>query len=90
MSVTHFFFLLFATINRLTYAFRYLLGKEGFEHLDPFVPILVSEYSEKELVSCVNYYRERRWIQPYPGHAEELFFLSGGNPYKVMELCKSL
>lgn len=42
------------------------------------------------MASCVNYYKERRWIQSFPGDVDELFFLSAGNPYKVMELCKSL
>lgn len=51
---------------------------------------MIPPYTEKELTSLVNYYRERRWIQPYEGHVEELFFLSAGNPYKIMELCKSL
>lgn len=82
-----FFTLLSLCINVLC---RYLLGKEGFEHLDPFVPILVPQYSEKELLSCVNYFKERRWIVPYEGQVEELFFLSAGNPYKLMELCKCL
>lgn len=72
------------------HASRYLLGKDGFEHLDPFIPILVPSYSEKELVSCLNYFRERRWIQPYKGQDEELFTLTAGNPYKLMELCYSL
>ncbi|KAJ8934079.1 hypothetical protein NQ318_015501 [Aromia moschata] len=44
----------------------YLLGKDGFDHLDPFVPILVPDYSSKELLSCMNYYRERKWVQPFP------------------------
>lgn len=70
--------------------FRYLLGKEGFEHMDPFVPILVSEYTPKEFKSCMDYFRERKWVQPLPGQDEELTFLSASNPYKLMTLCNPL
>ncbi|KAJ8919940.1 hypothetical protein NQ315_006469 [Exocentrus adspersus] len=69
---------------------RYLLGKEGFEHLDPFVPIAVPEYSPKELLSCMNYYRDRKWVQPIEGLDDEMSFVSGNNPYKLMNLCAPL
>lgn len=70
---------------------RYLLGKEGFEHLDPFVPIKIGNYNEKEFESCINYYMNRRWIQNIePGFDKELKFLSDSNPYKLMDICKSL
>lgn len=70
---------------------RYLLGKEGFEHLDPFVPIRASPYSEKEFASCLSYYINRLWLQnTKPGFEKELQFLSNSNPFKLMELCKSL
>ncbi|KAF5289657.1 hypothetical protein FQR65_LT11774, partial [Abscondita terminalis] len=66
---------------------HYLLGKSGFEHLDPFVPVPVLPYSEKEFKSCMDYFRERRWVLPLNGQDEELQFLSGGNPYRLMQLC---
>lgn len=70
---------------------RYLLGKEGFEHLDPFVPVRVSSYSDLEFDRAIEYYLERKWIQnSAPGFDKELKFLSGSNPYQLMELCKSL
>ncbi|KAK9877852.1 hypothetical protein WA026_020082 [Henosepilachna vigintioctopunctata] len=69
---------------------RYLLDKEGFEHLDPFVPIPVENYSSKEFLSCMEYYKERKWIQYYPGMEEELAFISNSNPYKLLELSASL
>ncbi|KAJ7417405.1 28S ribosomal protein S29, mitochondrial [Willisornis vidua] len=46
-----------------------LLGKEGFDALDPFVPILVSNYSPREFESCYGYYLERRWLQHEKGGA---------------------
>ncbi|EFA00920.1 small ribosomal subunit protein mS29 [Tribolium castaneum] len=69
---------------------RYLLGKEGFEHLDPFVPVFVDAYSPKELTSCMDYYRERKWVRYFPQQDEELASLSAYNPYKLMKLCISL
>lgn len=70
--------------------FRYLLGKEGFEHLDPFIPIHVERYSDKELKSCMEYYRERKWVTAYPGQDEEASFTSANNPYRLMELSAAL
>lgn len=69
----------------------YLLGRPGFEHLDPFVPVKQDRYDEKEYASCIDYYLNRRWIQNVgEGFDKELKFLSDRNPYKLMELCKSL
>ena len=70
---------------------RYLLGKEGFEHLDPFIPIKIDAYSDKEFDSCVSYYVNRRWIQNVTeGFDKELKFLSNNNPYDLMDRCKAL
>ncbi|XP_048367237.1 28S ribosomal protein S29, mitochondrial [Sphaerodactylus townsendi] len=44
-----------------------LLGKEGFEALDPFVPIRVDNYTDLEFESCYQYYLERRWLQHESG-----------------------
>nr|CAH7753745.1 unnamed protein product [Callosobruchus chinensis] len=69
---------------------RYLLGRKGFEHLDPFVPILVENYSKKEILSCLDYYKERKWITPFTGLEEEVEFVSASNPYNLMQICASL
>ncbi|XP_023018320.1 mitochondrial ribosomal protein S29 [Leptinotarsa decemlineata] len=79
-----------AAEDHISHLPRYLLGKEGFEHLDPFVPISVSEYNEKEFLSCMEYYRDRKWVQGYPGQDEELRFISTSNPYGLMKMCASL
>ncbi|XP_050328504.1 28S ribosomal protein S29, mitochondrial [Bactrocera neohumeralis] len=74
-----------------SYMPRYLLGKEGFEHLDPFVPVRVDNYSDKEFASCVQYYLDRNWIQKTPeGFDEQLKYLSNKNPYTLMQLTRSL
>ncbi|NWH66001.1 RT29 protein, partial [Geococcyx californianus] len=48
---------------RSAYLPHELLGKEGFDALDPFVPILVPNYSVAEFESCYRYYRHCRWLQ---------------------------
>lgn len=45
---------------------------QGFELLDPFVPILVEQYSEKEIESAIDYYIDRLWINSEKGK----FYLS--------------
>ncbi|XP_071844887.1 small ribosomal subunit protein mS29-like isoform X2 [Apostichopus japonicus] len=41
----------------------YLLGKKGFDHMDPFIPVFVDNYSEKEFESQMAYYDSKSWIQ---------------------------
>ncbi|XP_050840872.1 28S ribosomal protein S29, mitochondrial [Serinus canaria] len=71
-----------------------LLGKEGFDALDPFVPIPVPNYSPKEFESCYGYYLERRWLQHEKARTEEgkaeLRFLSGSNPRQLDRLAGPL
>ncbi|NWV39568.1 RT29 protein, partial [Grantiella picta] len=71
-----------------------LLGKEGFDALDPFVPIPVSNYSPREFESCYGYYLERKWLQHEKAHTEdgkaELQFLSGSNPRQLDRLAGPL
>lgn len=70
---------------------RYLLGKQGFEHLDPFVPVRVDNYTDKEFISYINYYLDRHWISKTPqGFEEQLKFLSNMNPYTLMQLVRGL
>ncbi|KAH8269637.1 hypothetical protein KR018_011372 [Drosophila ironensis] len=74
-----------------SYMPRYLLGKEGFEHLDPFVPIHVENYTDKEFHSYINYYLDRHWINKTPrGFEEQLRFMSNKNPYALMQLVRAL
>ncbi|XP_013773297.1 28S ribosomal protein S29, mitochondrial-like isoform X1 [Limulus polyphemus] len=72
---------------------KYLLGQEGFELFEPFIPICVENYSRKEIESCLDYFIDRLWIQTEEGRTpegkEELIFISGSNPYRLMEICKS-
>ncbi|KAI8792535.1 28S ribosomal protein S29, mitochondrial-like isoform X1 [Biomphalaria glabrata] len=80
--------------ERENYTPLYLLKQEGFEALDPFVPILVPEYTEKEALSTINYYIEHNWIQNAHGRTEEgkkeIIFVSNNNPFKLYQVCTSL
>uniref|UniRef100_A0A669QVY4 Small ribosomal subunit protein mS29 n=1 Tax=Phasianus colchicus TaxID=9054 RepID=A0A669QVY4_PHACC len=71
-----------------------LLGKEGFDALDPFVPILVPNYTEREFESCYQYYLHCRWLQHDRARTEdgkeELRFLSGCNPWQLERLAAPL
>ncbi|KAL1516841.1 hypothetical protein ABEB36_000687 [Hypothenemus hampei] len=81
--------LVIAAEDQTSHLPRYLLGKTGFEHLDPFIPVEVTGFSKKEHQSIMDYFRERKWIQPYQGIDEELYFLSNGNPFYLLDLVKS-
>uniref|UniRef100_A0A672KJ85 Small ribosomal subunit protein mS29 n=1 Tax=Sinocyclocheilus grahami TaxID=75366 RepID=A0A672KJ85_SINGR len=71
-----------------------LLGEEGFDHMEPFVPVSVSNYNEKEFESCYLYYLERNWLQHPHSRSEEgkkeLIFLSNKNPSTLERLCAFL
>ncbi|KAM9686590.1 small ribosomal subunit protein mS29 isoform 4-T6 [Trichechus inunguis] len=79
---------------RTAYLPQELLGKEGFDALDPFIPILVSNYSPKEFESCIQYYLENNWLQhekaPTEEGRKELLFLSNANPGQLERLCAYL
>ncbi|XP_066539643.1 28S ribosomal protein S29, mitochondrial [Hoplias malabaricus] len=71
-----------------------LLGEEGFDSMDPFVPIPVSNYSDQEFESCYLYYTDRNWLQHPHSRTEEgkkeLQFLSNRNPAVLERLCAFL
>lgn len=71
-----------------------LLGKAGFEALDPFFPIQVPNYDELEFESCYQYYIERNWLQHEKARTEEgkkeLQFLSNWNPRELEKICAFL
>ncbi|KAL3204804.1 hypothetical protein MRX96_041187 [Rhipicephalus microplus] len=71
---------------------KYLLGLEGFEFFEPFIPVHVPKYSEKEIDSCLDYYLDRGYIQNPNGWTDEgkaeLKFLSGYNPRELCKVCR--
>ncbi|KAL1140536.1 hypothetical protein AAG570_000466, partial [Ranatra chinensis] len=67
----------------------YLLGKKGFEHIDPFICTSVPELNNLEFNSMLDYYEDRRWLLKPEGR-HELSFLSSNNPFQLMNLCAPL
>ncbi|KAM4580730.1 small ribosomal subunit protein mS29 isoform 1-T2 [Odontesthes bonariensis] len=71
-----------------------LLGERGFDSMDPFIPVSVPNYSEKEFESCYLYYMDRHWLQHPQSRTEEgkkeLIFLSNRNPSMFDRVCGSL
>ncbi|KAM3910271.1 small ribosomal subunit protein mS29 [Leptodactylus fuscus] len=79
---------------KTSYLPQALLGKDGFDALDPFVPVPVCSYSEKEFESCYQYYIDRRWLQHENARTEqgkvEIIFLSNFNPREMEKICAFL
>ncbi|XKL64115.1 hypothetical protein PGB90_004201 [Kerria lacca] len=67
----------------------FLLRREGFETLDPFIPIQVSKLSELEFHSLLDYYEDRRWLQKI-GARDELEFISCRIPAELSRYCATL
>ncbi|XP_071965738.1 small ribosomal subunit protein mS29-like [Antedon mediterranea] len=69
----------------------YLLKQEGFEMMDPFIPIKVDNYSEKEFECMMQYLLDKKWIQNEKFHTEsgkqELKFLTSLNPGALQRIC---
>lgn len=70
-----------------------LLGAENFQTLDPFIPVHIPEYSDHEAVSCIEYYRDRQFIQRDIAATEagrkELIALSCNNPRELYRVAIS-
>lgn len=67
----------------------YLIGRQGFEHIDPFIPVMVPELSTLEFNNMLDYYEEKRWLQKTGGR-KELEFLTSKLPADLMYRCASL
>lgn len=62
-----------------------MLGTDGFEHLDPFLPIQVENYTDEEFESVMEYYKDRKWLRNISKEGQrELELLSARNPHSVM------
>ncbi|KOC64907.1 28S ribosomal protein S29, mitochondrial [Habropoda laboriosa] len=69
----------------------YLLGKEGFEYLDPYLPVCVENYSREEFKTIIEYYKDRKWIRNISPEAEkELELLSNKNPLELWQCSKPI
>ncbi|KAI1301449.1 28S ribosomal protein S29, mitochondrial [Halotydeus destructor] len=72
---------------------KHLLTEEGFNDFDPFIPIRVAKYSEKEIENCLDYYTEKLLLQRdesrTPAGRQEMKFLSSANPLDLYKLATS-
>ncbi|CAD6195267.1 unnamed protein product [Caenorhabditis auriculariae] len=68
-----------------------LFGEEGFEFIEPFLPIETSQYTEEEANTMYKYYVEKNWLTTPNARSEEgrrqLMHLSAFNPYYYERLC---
>nr|CAX69759.1 Mitochondrial 28S ribosomal protein S29 [Schistosoma japonicum] len=73
--------------DREKYTPGYLLGKSGFECMDPFVPVLVENYTPTEIEALLRFYAENNWLTNpaafTPDGRAELIFLSDHNPLEL-------
>lgn len=80
--------------SRAEYLPQELLAEKGFDNMDPFIPVSVPNYSDKEFESCYLYYTDRHWLQHPQSLTEdgkkELIFLSNRNPSMFERLCAFL
>ena len=66
---------------------------QGWEEMDPFVPVHVENYTPQEVQTTIDYFLERKWLQhPEAGSEKarkELEYVSTRNPKTLRELCAS-
>uniref|UniRef100_A0A8R1HP37 Small ribosomal subunit protein mS29 n=1 Tax=Caenorhabditis japonica TaxID=281687 RepID=A0A8R1HP37_CAEJA len=68
-----------------------LFGEEGFEFIEPFLPIETTNYTESESNAIYNYYVKKNWLATEAARTEEgrkqLMHLSAFNPFYYERLC---
>jgi len=69
--------------------FHFIVFFQGFEHIDPFIPVMVPELSTSEFNNMLDYYEEKRWLQKTGGR-KELEFLTSKLPSELMVRCAPL
>lgn len=71
-----------------------LFFQQGFQDFDPFIPVKVDHYTDKEFYSCLSYYLDRNWLQRPEAKTdegwEEIKFLSAMNPHEVQKFVSNL
>ncbi|CAI5442508.1 unnamed protein product [Caenorhabditis angaria] len=62
-----------------------LFGEEGFEHIEPVIPIETTNYTEKETDAIFEYYVKKNWLASEAARSEDgrkqLMYLSAFNPH---------
>lgn len=72
------------------YYSHYLSLLQGFEDFDPFIPIKVSTYTDKEMESCLDFYTEKGLLQRAASRTasgrDEIKFLSASSALELYKL----
>lgn len=80
--------------KKLNQRLQEVIGQEGWEHFDPFLPIHVPKYTRTEFESCMDMYEDMGWLCRAESRTQEvrdeIRFISGLNPGQVCYLCKAL
>jgi len=73
---------------------RHLLGSRGWDHLDPFVPVLVPEYTSSEVFSTVRMMASLNWVSRESALTDDgmqhIDFVTGGNAWHLNEYLAAL
>ncbi|KAL3318140.1 4-trimethylaminobutyraldehyde dehydrogenase [Cichlidogyrus casuarinus] len=76
--------------DREEYNPGYLLTKEGFEYLDPFIPVKVNPITETELLAMMSFYSNNKWLTKPEAFTQEglnqIRFISDGNMRELFSL----
>ncbi|KAK0414073.1 hypothetical protein QR680_007134 [Steinernema hermaphroditum] len=68
-----------------------LFGEEGFDAIDPFIPIETQLYTKEEANAVYDYYVDKKWLTSPQAQTEEarkqLMYLSAFNPFHYERLC---
>ncbi|XP_077974406.1 small ribosomal subunit protein mS29-like [Styela clava] len=79
-------------IRDATHTYK-VLGHEGFDALDPHIPVEVENYTHEEILSQLAYYEDRKWLTEKAMTDEgrqEIIQLSGTNPVELAKVCNTL
>jgi len=71
-----------------------LFGEQGFEAIDPFIPLETKNYTQSEIDKIYEYFKEKQWLTSEKARSEEgrkqLKYLSAFNPYYFDRMCSFL
>lgn len=70
-----------------------ILGHDGFDLLDPHIPVQVENYTLRETLSQLAYYEDRKWLTDRAMTDEgrqEIIQLACNNPVELVKVCNTL
>ena len=71
-----------------------ILCRQGFFDFDPFIPIKVDKFTDKELESMLDYFQDRQFLtrpeSMTPEGRAELKFMSSNLPENLYRFCRTV